>query len=135
MSAVHGRHISQMRQSGRGCAASIQSSREPRSRLLASKKLDMKSSEGRESMFSHPTGSPASFPGKGMTRNCMLRFGSAEDSSEGSDGRRRRALRGVRSNVTVWPRPARSLARSTKGMRWLCDMKGRRRKWMESSSS
>lgn len=76
-------------------------------------------------MFSHPSGKPASAEGKGSKWNCILRFKAFAWSMSMLN---LVALRGVRTMVTETPLVASNLAICVKGMRWLWDIKGRRRK-------
>lgn len=78
-----------------------------------------------ESMFSHPSGNPASLQGKGSTLKWILRL---EAFAWSMTMLNLVALRGVRTMVTVIPLAASNLANCVKGIRWLWDMKGTRRK-------
>ena len=122
---VQGRHKSEIMQLGKDSNSSSHFSSGFCSMLLAAKNCSDKLREGRASMFSHPSGNPASWPGKRSERISMLRFEAFACSRIVLN---RAALRGVRTMVTFTPWCAKSLAISVKGMRWLWDIKGIRRK-------
>lgn len=82
--------------------------------------------EIRESMFSQPRGSPASSPGNSSG---IIRIRRPVLAAWAMAALYRAKLRGVVMMETVRPRWERSLPKSVKGMMWLCDMSGMRRKW------
>ena len=122
---VQGRHISEIMQLGKDSNSSSHFSSGFCSMLHAAKNCSNKLREGRASKFSHPSGNPASWPGKRSETNSMLRFEAFASSRTVLN---RAALRGVKIMVTFTPWCASSLAISVNGMRWLWDIKGTRRK-------
>ena len=122
---VQGRHISEIMQLGKDSDSSSHFSSGFCSMLLAAKNCSDKLREGRASMFSHPSGNPVSRPGKRSETNSMLRFEAFASSRTMLN---RVALRGVKIMVTFTPWCASNLAISVKGMRWLWDIQGTRRK-------
>lgn len=81
--------------------------------------------EVRESMFSQPGGRPDSWPGNSRGIIRMLRPSCVACLIEDLYLVK---LEGVVMIETITPRSARSLAKSVKGIMWLCDIRGMRRK-------
>lgn len=112
-------------QLGFGSISWISFSRGSSSISQARKNFETDSGDSSPSRFSQPWGKPASLQGNSIGIVWMLRFRDLELSI---DPLYLMALRGVVMMETNTPCWARSLAKSVRGIMWLCDINGTMRK-------